>query len=174
MRVITFKPCFVRLVENGEKLQTIRKHARCNPGDTLSLRHWAGRPYWSKQVIIREAICEDVSHVIIDALGIVVKGHALDAAEAAVFAHADGFDSEDEMIDFFIRTHGLPFTGNLIKWGYPMNNCTDELDHAACGKTGCRYYDPKMTQNCAASRSTEDDEPICNTCEKFTPEGGEA
>jgi hypothetical protein len=32
------------------------------------------------------------------------------------FAVSDGFDSWDEMRDFFDKTHGLPFTGDLIEW----------------------------------------------------------
>ncbi|MEE8205372.1 MAG: hypothetical protein V3T82_00395, partial [Nitrospinaceae bacterium] len=32
------------------------------------------------------------------------------------FAECDGFKSWPEMRDFFQETHGLPFTGILIRW----------------------------------------------------------
>ena len=128
MRVIMFKPCFVPLVSGGEKLQTIRKHARCEPGDTLSLRRWAGRPYWSKQVLIREAVCMNVYSIGICNSGIVMDGKTLPHDEAAVLANADGFETEDEMIDFFSKTHGLPFIGDLIEWSAPA---PDTVQHCS-------------------------------------------
>ncbi len=32
------------------------------------------------------------------------------------FARKDGFDSWDEMLDFFKKLYGLPFEGVLITW----------------------------------------------------------
>ncbi len=42
------------------------------------------------------------------------------------FAIADGFDNWQETIEFFDKTHGLPFTGNLLEWDFPFK----EVNHA--------------------------------------------
>ena len=117
MRVLMFKPRLAELVKARQKFQTIRAHANCALGDTLSLRQWEDRPYRSKQIRLLDTTCTRVSYVVIDRLGIVVDGKALAPDEAAVFAAADGFYTEDEMIDFFGTEYGLPFSGNVIYWG---------------------------------------------------------
>lgn len=117
MRVLMFKPELAVKIEAGLKFQTIRSRANCASGDTLSLRKWAGKPYRSRQILITNTTCTRVDYVVIDGHGIVVGGKALDPGPAAVFAAADGFDSEDEMIGFFAREYGLPFSGSVIYWG---------------------------------------------------------
>lgn len=108
MRVLMFKDRFASLVESGEKTRTIRKHARCKPGDTLSLRQWTGRPYRSKQRVLRTAICRNVVPVLI------VPGTSGAAFED--LAKADGFSSFAEMKRWFAEVHGLPFEGEMIVW----------------------------------------------------------
>ena len=36
--------------------------------------------------------------------------------QATAIAKADGFGSWEEMLDWFEKTHGLPFEGLLIRW----------------------------------------------------------
>jgi hypothetical protein len=62
-----FKPRFARLVETGEKLQTIRPMPKRLPeiGDHLSLREWTGKPYRSKQRTLCEAIVIHVARITI-------------------------------------------------------------------------------------------------------------
>ena len=123
MRVIMFQDKFAPKVRDGSKCQTIRKAARCKAGDTLSLRRWTGKPYRSKQEILREVVCESAEPVLIlrppgeatAAVGLnVIRGGDMDA-----FARADGFADFGEMVKWFENTHGLPFNGWLIKWSNP-------------------------------------------------------
>lgn len=121
MRVILFNPRFSPLVATGRKRQTIRKRARCQPGDTLSLRRWTGRPRRSKHATIRDVTCSRVYQVRImtDAVQIrrgnttrmLTLREDLDA-----FARADGFGEWAEMRDWFNETYSLPFEGEVIEW----------------------------------------------------------
>jgi hypothetical protein len=121
MRVLMFQPRFARLVESGQKTQTIRAKARCNPGDTLSLREWTGKPYRSKQRVIREARCRGVEPITIGYAGM-VPGYKFDGEWCVNhvlrddLAKRDGFQHFHEMLDWMKATHGLPFEGELITW----------------------------------------------------------
>ena len=121
MRVIMFQDRFAGKVRDGDKCQTIRKTARCKPGDTLSLRRWTGKPYRSKQEVLREASCRAVIPVRIGLEVIRVGGNDrsakyLSPSEAHAFAIRDGFSGIEEMRDWFDSVHGLPFHGWLIEW----------------------------------------------------------
>jgi len=119
-RVIVFQYRFADLVRAGKKTQTIRKTARCKPGDQLSLRRWSGRPYRSEQEILRSAVCKTVRYISIGykpgKWGISVLGVELSESKREAMARADGFESEREMLAWFDKTHGLPFYGELIEW----------------------------------------------------------
>jgi len=123
MRVILFSSQFAPMVESGAKTQTIRKSARCRPGDTLSLRRWLSGPYRSKQELLRNATCHSISAVCIglnlDQRGISRGGIELTTEERERFAQADGFSSLSQMLEWFGKVHGLPFTGVVITWGQP-------------------------------------------------------
>lgn len=120
MRVIMFQPQFAEKVRDGRKPHTIRIKARCKAGDVLSLRRWIGLPYRSKQETIRTATCLCVESVSIghgasgDALSI--AGVECDTSARDALARADGFECFTDMLDWFRKTHGLPFSGELIKW----------------------------------------------------------
>ena len=118
MRVLIFQDRFAALVQIGAKRQTIRATARCKPGDTLSLREWSGRPYRSKQSLLREATCTSVSHVGIGTGGVESNGRVMLFGSPAAddFARADGFADFAEMREWFQGAHGLPFLGELISW----------------------------------------------------------
>jgi hypothetical protein len=113
-----FKPQFAPLVESGEKCQTVRPTPKRMPktGDRISLRMWTGKPYRSKQRVIRESVLTEISPVKISAVAIVVDGCVLRPAEEWAFARADGFTTPQDMLDWFSFTHGLPFEGVVIKW----------------------------------------------------------
>ena len=112
MRVILFQDRFAELVRTGQKKQTIRKKARCKPGDELSLRKWTGKPYRSKQETLLNTKCKEVGAIRIEdgpapaGVLMIVEG----------WAHADGFSSFIEMQEWFRKTHGLPFEGEVITW----------------------------------------------------------
>lgn len=57
---------------------------------------------------------------------IFVDGTPQDGRNADTFAQADGFKDEQEMIDWFGKTHGLPFEGSLIKWDKPASGNKDQ------------------------------------------------
>lgn len=110
-----FKPQFAPLVEAGTKCQTVRPTPKRMPkaGDRISLRMWTGKPYRSKQRVLRESTISEVSMVDITETGIAVNGHADPCDD---FARADGFRDFFELRDWFKATHGLPFEGVVIKW----------------------------------------------------------
>jgi hypothetical protein len=118
MRVILFQNRFAEPVRSGAKIQTIRGKARCKAGDMLSLRRWTGKPYRSKQEILREASCRAVYQVKIVKQAIMFDGVIYDKPQTLQsFAVLDGFNSWPEMVNWFSETHGLPFHGELITWG---------------------------------------------------------
>lgn len=128
MRVIMFKKQFTEKILSGEKVSTIRPKARCKPGDTLSLRNWEGKPYRSKHKIIMETQYKSLHKISIYAPNKMIL-ESIDTypqsitlipmhySEAHQIARMEGFSDSNEMIDFFLKTHGLPFEGMLIYWG---------------------------------------------------------
>ena len=111
-----FKPQFAGLVESGAKLQTVRPTPKRipKPGDLISLRCWTGKPYRSKQRVLREATITYVGFVRIERRafwrnGVFGCGHE--------FALADGFKDYPSLSEWFEAEHGLPFEGIVICWG---------------------------------------------------------
>lgn len=112
-----FKPQFAPLVMSGEKLQTIRPTPKRmpKPGDRISLRTWTGKPYRSKQRVLRESTISKVRMILI-LPGIELSGCPLTLEEEWDFARADGFNTPKDMYDWFAFEHGLPFRGVVIYW----------------------------------------------------------
>lgn len=113
-----FKPRFASLVEAGKKLQTVRPTPKRMPnhGDTLSLRMWIGKPYRSKQRVLREVTVLSVNRIKLDVTDIWFDDVRASEAKQEAFAQADGFTDRDEMLDWFCNEHGLPFEGIVILW----------------------------------------------------------
>lgn len=121
MTVIMFQPRFAELVKSGEKMQTIRRMRKrpVKVGDSLSLRKWAGTPRRSGHVTLRERICKSVDTIYLQPAGrcqVLRNGIGLSERQGEVLALRDGFESVAEMLDWFDKTHGLPFEGVLITW----------------------------------------------------------
>lgn len=117
--VRTFEPQFAPLVEQGLKLCTIRQKPKrmIRPGDALSLRTWTGRPYGSKQRVLRETVCERcVPVVVISKSHIRVDGVMLNCVAREGLAQADGFEDSAAMFAFFEKKYELPLVGVLITW----------------------------------------------------------
>lgn len=117
-----FKPEFAPKVESGAKLCTIRQAPKRAiwSGDALSLRTWTGKPYASKQRLLRETICKEcVGIMILSSTQIRVNGNELNETEREMLALADGFESAAEMAAFFELEYQLPFIGVIISW-YPL------------------------------------------------------
>ena len=113
MRVLMFQDRFAGKVRDGSKRQTIRKTARCKPGDVLSLRRWKGKPYRSKHEIMRTVMCTAVESACVYRRDVLIGGQYEDSER---IAKADGFVDFGEMALWFGITHGLPFEGYLIRW----------------------------------------------------------
>ena len=123
MPAYNFQECFSYLVEAGAKRQTIRakRTARPRPGQWAycftGLRTARCRRLGAWQIVA-------VADVRIDEAGVLIEGAALRADDLDAFAIADGFIHWGEMLEWFRRSHGLPFRGDLIMWGgaeYPAH-----------------------------------------------------
>jgi hypothetical protein len=108
---------FKKKILDGSKRQTIRS-VRKNPikeGETLYIWWKQRSPEREK---LGEASCTKVSDIII------IRDEVVNVSEQIIinkdnldnFAIADGFSNWQKLVEFFESTHGLPFTGVLIKW----------------------------------------------------------
>ena len=117
-----FKPQFAPLVLSGEKCQTIRPTPKRMPrcGHRISLRQWSGKPYRSKQRILRESIITEVEPIRITENCIILGqgdcSFPLNEQQMWKLAKADGFNTLQDMLEWFNVMHGLPFDGVMIKW----------------------------------------------------------
>ena len=121
MPALNYQGRFAPRVESGEKRQTIRPRRKreIKPGDTLY--HYTGmRTKRCRK--LGTAVClrcqpitinEHSMSIVVDdgTLGIWPEGGPLEW-----LAHKDGFDSWEEMRDWFKKRYGLPFEGVLITW----------------------------------------------------------
>lgn len=113
-----FKPQFAPLVLSGVKCQTVRPTPRRMPkvGDRISLREWKGKPYRSKQRLLRDAEITSVETVEIHHDRFVIAGKEPTPVGEWEFAKADGFNTPKDMLEWFAFEHGLPFKGIVIRW----------------------------------------------------------
>lgn len=123
MTTIMFQHRFADRVGGGTKLQTIRPPRKrlIVAGERLSLRKWADKAYRSPQIVLREASCISCEPVWIGydthaGNSIFMRTRYLTAIESERFAKADGFESFQEMFEWFSQTHGMSFHGILIRW----------------------------------------------------------
>lgn len=130
MNVILFQPRFEQSIVTGRKLHTIRPHRRdgrprARFGEALSLRVWTGLPYRSRQREFAQVVVTDTDTVRIHDDGLEWRPGSIAATfwhqdrKAALlksFAWSDGFANWPELQAWFASTHGLPFTGELIRW----------------------------------------------------------
>lgn len=122
MPALNFQARFAPLVESGEKTQTIRAFRKDGrdpkPGDTLYLFTGMRTKACRK---LGEATCADALPIeILTGRCIVLHGGPLAPGYADALAILDGFGSAGEMMDWFEKTHGLPFEGLLIRWDNPQ------------------------------------------------------
>lgn len=149
MPALNFQKQFAPAVESGEKQQTIRAYRKdgrdVKVGDKLYLYYGMRTKQCRK---LGEAHCISVSrlrllgrHVATGNVNLLYgnpgkrsgidrfcvassNDHGNSRRRFNRFAKADGFSSADEMVEWFDKTHGLPFEGLLIKWG--KLSCADE------------------------------------------------
>lgn len=110
---------FAPSVAAGTKIQTVRPvpNRMPKPGDKLSLRCWAGKPYRSKQRVLRNSTIIKVESVKFTRLHRVQFADGILSREAEwAFAKADGFESPEAMFEWVEATYGMPFEGVVIHW----------------------------------------------------------
>ena len=121
MPLLGYKKQFVPLVESWEKRQTIRA-IRKRPfkvGDRLY--HYFGLRTKSCRKLL-ESDCTAADDILIDEKGdVYINGEMLlFTMSKESLAYADGFrpagKAWGQMLHFFKTVHGLPFTGQLVKW----------------------------------------------------------
>lgn len=120
MVAYSFQASFAPLVASGEKRQTIRaegkrRHARV--GDLLQL-YTGMRTKSCRKLMAPDPVCtfSDAVYLCrgIGSPAVLIAGQEVLSPDA--FARADGFKDFDAMLDWFGKTHGLPFVGVLIRW----------------------------------------------------------
>ena len=119
MVAYNFQARFADAVASGEKRQTIRAPRKSNrhatPGDRLQL--YTGMRTKSCRKL-REAVCHASCVIRIEHDKAWTSGpekHFM-GDELERLARSDGFTRWADMRDWFDNTHGLPFTGRLIRW----------------------------------------------------------
>jgi hypothetical protein len=120
MPLLNYREQFAEMVESGSKHQTIRA-MRKRPfkvGDQLY--HYTGLRTKACRKLCKSE-CREVHDLQIDVLGsLFVDGVEINQVFRECLAWDDGFRrpcfSWYEMLAFFKTTHGLPFSGQLIKW----------------------------------------------------------
>lgn len=121
MPAFNFQKRFAPMVESGEKSQTIRARRKDgrNPqvGQTAYLNFGMRTKACRK---LRKGLITSVEPITIERNGnfieITVGVEPLGHYEKVELSRADGFENFREMLDWFEKTHGLPFYGFLIKW----------------------------------------------------------
>jgi len=144
MPALNFQKQFAAAVESGEKRQTIRA-LRKNPikaGDWLYL-YTGQRTKWCRPLIVQRSVevirrfikgrplkhvveCQSVTPIKIEPAHVWLKDlpvrgnerrwRRLLVHDLQLFAEDDGFVLAEDLIDWFKKTHGLPFEGVLIRW----------------------------------------------------------
>ena len=119
MPAYNFKERFAAKVESGVKTQTVRK-CRKRPtkkGDTLYL-YIGMRTKKCKRLgignctkVVDFEIPESETHFLWNG-----APNFKDGWEARVFVESEGFETWEEMIEFFKDIYGLPFEGEVIYW----------------------------------------------------------
>ena len=116
MPALSFKKQFIDRIVRGEKSQTIRAERKrpFKKGDRLFLYTGMRTNQCQK---LGEADCLMVYEIKINQKGeVFIENNKLSEEQKNHLAVADGFNTEEEMVTWFERTHGIPFKGQLIFW----------------------------------------------------------
>lgn len=121
--------CFEIPILADVKRSTIRKKARCKPGDELSLRRWQDKPYRSKQCFIKAVRCASVTRITLgissqDNLWVIRHTESgpelMNAKNLEHLAKIEGFDDVEHMKIWFACNHkltpGLGIEAEQIQW----------------------------------------------------------
>jgi hypothetical protein len=126
MVAYSFNPRFIEPIRQGIKTQTIRaigKRPHAQMGQTLQL--YSGMRTAHCVRIIPDTMCVDACAIWIDfddAMRVTrIETYGLPVLNLDAFARRDGFDSLEDMGEFWEFAHGpmQRFTGTLIEWEQP-------------------------------------------------------
>jgi hypothetical protein len=117
MPALNFQKQFAPLVKSGKKNQTIRALRKdgklFKEGDVLYL--FTGMRT-SNCKRLKTVVCKEVFSIRITRTGSMYFKPGISEGDYDTMATSDGFKDNQEMIEWFKNTHGLPFKGQLIKW----------------------------------------------------------
>ena len=117
MPAYNFKRRFAKMVESGQKTQTIRKIRKypTKPGQIAYLNTGMRTKNFRR---LGFGTILDVNDIkIVNDRRVVIDGVVFTDQELFyALAKADGFSSWDAFVWFFETHYGLPFKGEIIKW----------------------------------------------------------
>ena len=123
MKYRTFQPQFHASIRAGIKASTIRGKAWAKVGERVALCYWTGVPYRSPMGILGTAVVTLVEDILIDEDGPAFPDGVTCATE---LAEQEGFCSWADMLAWFDKTYGLPYTGVLTRWEPATLELVDE------------------------------------------------
>lgn len=118
--MLSFKAQFVPAVQDGTKPHTIRAGRRWQVGMGIQFYENARQPTMRK--FRADAVATVVQRIVIEmpvrlpGVAVYVDGRPLSLIECETLAHGDGFESARDLVQWFQKTHSLPFEGQLICW----------------------------------------------------------
>lgn len=113
-----FKAQFASLIASGQKRQTIRALGKRRPprvGEKLQL-YTGLRTKQARKLLDPDPLCSAVRSISINYGAVTIEGRRLSAKQVFELAQLDGFNSIDDFLMFFKKTHGDQFEGVLIEW----------------------------------------------------------
>lgn len=119
MPAFNFKARFADPICRGDKRQTIRKlrvdgRQPARVGDRLTF-YTGMRTKNCRRLAAGQ--CVDIQSITIAGADATMLGGVLQGAEQmGMLARADGFSGVADFLRFFEETHGLPFSGWVIRW----------------------------------------------------------
>ena len=115
---------FTDKVANRTKRQTVRRSARCKPGDRLQL-YTNMRHKTCRKLVDEDPVCTKIQHVKMSSYGLFIDGVPVSDERAHAFALADGFANYAEMASWFLKTYAKElsnfgsWTGVVVQWDWP-------------------------------------------------------
>lgn len=107
---------FTDRVADGRKRQTIRAWRKrpIRVGDVLF--HYSGMRTKFCRKLRPDTICKSADPITIDYDRVNIKGVDLSGFEIIDLARNDGFPDVTDFFNYFHKTHGFPFLGQVITW----------------------------------------------------------
>lgn len=118
MTLLGFKRQFADAVARRDKRMSIRARFRFREGQRLQL-YTGLRTRAVQKLVADDPVVTSTASIRIEEDAVWMNEERLTDTAAAEPAHTDGFATLDDFIAFFRDVHGLPFTGQLVRWDWP-------------------------------------------------------